>query len=395
MSQPVPRKSITENTHTPGFTYGNLVTLMTQIRAADPSEQATQRLDAAFNANDTIMFLGALGAAEIPGLIDYGFEGGDGNTVIPDLAVDPDMPQGVAGYTEPWSGAVRLPADTYMRLMQGRPGIAEANTVVHEIMHRGIAMLYRLVQSYDGLRTMLPSDLFAQWDRGWGDIRYDRFPIVDITDSTGKVIHAQMQVNPEHAMIYSMTTTPTGFYDQNFIQIIPQLSWGQAYFNTDWHSNFNNKYDDLTRDRPTTDSRRMRTYWRILYYNTERALSRWLRSVLRQPPNIPSSPRPQPRPGSATAQPTTRAQGQTLADLLGAAPSSNTFRPLSDQQRRSLLSRSNTIRNSEQIFLGTTVRLNGRQTMTGEQFHNGIMVPFIREGNWDSIAFFLDRIEIR
>lgn len=395
MTKPMPRK-IQENMHNPGFTYGNLVTLINQIRAADPREEGTDRLDAAFSSNDTVIFLGALGAAEIPGWVDYGYEGGDTDTAIPDFASDPNMAPGVGGYIEPWSGAVRLPVDAYLRLMQGTPNLSDANATVHEIMHRGIAMLYRLTNSYDELRTMLPNDLFTQWAGGWGEIDYTRYPMVDVTDSTGAVTNSQMQINPEHAMIYSMTSTANGFYDRLFVQTIPQLSWGARYFTTEWHANFNDRYDDLTRDRPTTDLRRMRTYWRILYYNMERGLSRFLRSVLNMPPNISSSPRPQPRPGTQPPRGQARPAAQgSMAELLGLARPSSGYRPLSDMQRRSLLNRSNAVRNSEQIFRGTTVRLPGGQTMTGEQFHVSIIVPFVREGNWEYIEFFLDRIEIQ
>lgn len=313
---------VMEDIHNPTFNYGNLVELMTQMRAAGPSEQETLRLDAAFNANDSIMFLGALGAAEISGRTDYGYQGGDVDTEIPNIDYDPNIQPGWSGYSRANTGAIRLNTDTWISLMQGTPTIGEANTLVHEIMHRGFAILHRMLSDHNELRTMLPSDLFNQWRGGWGRINYRRFPRIDVYDQQGQPLAEQRQTNPEHAMIYAMTTTPNSFYDQNFVQVIPQLSWGQAYFTPEWHGSFNNNYDDLTRDRPTTDIRRIRTYWRILYFNTERGLSRFLRTVLRQPANIPASPRPQPR--STTVAPTQSQRpaprNNTLADLLGVVP---------------------------------------------------------------------------
>jgi hypothetical protein len=312
------KPDLRENQHNPTFTYGNLVTLINSIRAQGPGADSKQ-LDQAFNANDTIVFLGAVGAAELAGDIDYGYRGGDVNTPVRDFGADINIDWEGGGYHERGSGKIRVDPQTWMRLMQGRPAIVNANVAVHEVMHRGFSMLWNAAQQYKGLQQSLPSDLYGAWQGGWG-VRMDwsKFPMVNVTNSQGEIENPRMQINPEHCMIYAMTTQPNSAKDQVFIQTVPQLAWGARYFTPDWHTNFNNRYDDLTRDRPTDDIRRMRTYWRILYYNTERALSRWLRSVLRQPPNMPTSPRPQPR---QSAQPSQSAQGpMTLGQLMGARP---------------------------------------------------------------------------
>lgn len=393
------RRKIQENIHNPGFTYGNLVALMQSIIAQEPGTADSQMLDQAFSANDTIMFLGALGAAEIPGFTAYGFEGGDENTPIPDFDQDPYMDPNVAGYHEPGSGSIRVNPQTFLRLMQGTPTIADANTAVHEIMHRGFSMVYRTAEQYSQLRSMLPQDLYTVWRGGWGVQDTSRFPIIDITNSAGEVEYPNMQINPEHCMIYAMTTQPDGFHDRLFVQTVPQLAWGQQYFNQEWQSNFNNRYDDLTRDRPTTDMRRMRTYWRILYYNTERGLSRFLRTVLGQPPNIPSSPRPQPRPTAGTSEPRTG----SMADLLGigsaGTASSSGWRRLTTLEFNTIsLARDPQakIMAAVRLFTNTRVRMQGSsQSMSGREFVQDLLIPNIVNNRSTTVEDLLLAIEIQ
>jgi len=283
--------------HNPSFNYENLVRLITELRDADPSDPGARTLDSAFNSNDTILFLGALGAAELPGAVDFDYAGGDADTEIPGIDMDPNMDPNVAGVHDTLSGAITLNAQTWISLMMGRPS-GSGSVVVHEIMHRGFAIILRTALAHDNsIISFLPNELFSTWWLGWGGVGADVYPPIDV-NGDGRL----SQVNPEHCMIYSMTEPPNGFYDQTFVQGFLQTEQGRNYFTPQWHSSFNDNYDDLTRDTLNSNADRMRTYWRTLYYNTERGLSRYLRTVLKQPPNITSSPRPRSRPNSTADQ---------------------------------------------------------------------------------------------
>lgn len=400
------RKQLQENAHSPSFTYGNLVELVTAIRAQSLTGSDRAQLDRAFNANDSILFLGALGAAELRGRIDFRMQGGDVNTPIPDLDSDSSIggPGQAGGYFQPDRGGVRVGVDTYTRLMRGTPSTQDGNIITHEILHRGFGMLRRASQQYSELRTMLPQDLFGAWADGWGQIDYSKFPMTTIVDQTTQTTNPRLQINPEHCMIYAMTAPFNDWADRMFIQTVPQLPWGARFFNSDWHSNFNDRYDDLTRDRPTTDVRRMRAYWRILYYNTERGCTRFLRTVLRQAVNMPSSPRPVARPGRGQGpgtpaprpdqpQNTTR----NISDVLGLQRSVNSFRSLDSSEFMQIANArtaAETVSAAQAVFQGKRVRLYNGQIMSGQEFVD-IIESLANRQQTSTISYLLTTIEIR
>ena len=262
-----------------------------------------QGADIKFSANNSILILGAIGSPKFAAKHFIPYRGGkgvylDGNR--DKIVVFPTRRDGVEGLFYPDSGEIQLAQDVMERFFNGVPTVFDADTLVHELLHRGFSVLHMMHKR--GFIKNLPQDLTGTWRGGWGAIQSGG-PWIRAAESAG----LSSQQTAEHAMIYATSpglASSTGYVSKYVINMSARHPVARRFFSDDFMSTFNDRYDDMTQNRvPETVEQKYVTYWRILFAETSRAArdflinqvgdtaSHYTRSSPTPPPSRPNNVR--------------------------------------------------------------------------------------------------------
>lgn len=259
----------------------------------------TSKAGSNISASNAILILGTVGS---PTLAKHYYHPYKRKIVTPDGRTIFDNNTDAAGQFDPNTGQVSLADKTLQNIINGTPSTYDSDTVVHELLHRGFAVIDKIIRRGDkagrALAQRLPSDLMGKWRDGWGVYQFngsynERWP----SNEWG----GEIQATPEHAMIYSTTSSDHGSYVKAFVwEFSTRHPAARRHFTKEFYDTFNDNYDDMTREEwPATRHAVLVTYWKILLYQTSLAVRSWMREVLgadigEYAPGTP--PRPMPRP---------------------------------------------------------------------------------------------------
>jgi hypothetical protein len=240
--------------------------------------------------NDALVILGLMGNPKLKKLrseISWMAEKMSGNNP-PELddvirhAKNEPQDTGIVGSFAPWSGLI---SGMETKLDDLAQQVKDNNTLVHEALHRAFSM----IRATPALWEVCPPELTKNWGQGIGNVQFGTYN----PDNTGDT-----QYSPEHSMIYS-ALGPDQFATEFNRGLYINYRWVRTFFNK-LEPEFNDRYVDLTNDeQPIVDvEQQMKFYWRNLYQQTERAISRYLRSPrfysmrpkLRPDTNVPNTP---------------------------------------------------------------------------------------------------------
>lgn len=280
------REIINEVNHTPDWSKRTLRSVL-ELNAITKDEGWYESY---ISNNDALVILGLMGNPKLKKLrseISWMAEKMSSNNP-PELddvirhAKNEPQDTGIEGSFTPWSGLI---SGMETKLDDLAQQVKDNNTLVHEALHRAFSM----IRATPALWAVCPPELTKNWGQGIGNVQFGTYN-PDNTDGT--------QYSPEHSMIYS-ALGPDRFATEFNRGLYINYRWVRTFFNK-LEPEFNDRYVDLTNnDQPIVDvEQQMKFYWRNLYQQTERAISRYLRSPrfysmrpkLRPDTNVPNTP---------------------------------------------------------------------------------------------------------
>lgn len=295
-----------ENRHSPKIDLSMIQSLMDTL-ANLPAGYEFSLQDSPIAAGSGLLVLGAVGDPDIAGrmrgeiareLSKPGMRTADDEVSISGGAEAGDTgTSNIEGYFDPNNLELAFRSEYIQGILSGNVSDDVANTVIHEMMHRGLYIVEQLPE----FRNIIPNDLRTVWSSGWGDINYNRYPMVSDQDGT------TWQINPEHAMVYSGLNSMDSFYVDLFVRQFPLVnSIAAEFFNGNDYAQ-RTILRDVDAD-PETGFAKMYYYWRNLLNELDRNVAGLLQNLTRVQ-------RPRMRPPGMRGGAARLSDGTNIGDL--------------------------------------------------------------------------------